>query len=373
MGDESSSDDSDGGPNRDDDTNSNANGDRPHVKIVATGGTIGSTTSNGDEPPNGDGAADRAKTPTLSGTEILEAVPQVAEYATVDVKEVCQVSGFQITASHAHAIRDAVEQAAEDGVDGIVITHGTDTMAETAYFLALTRTRSRAATARVPVALTGSQRPFDQLGTDGPPNLLGAVKTVTDDRLQGTHATVLTFNDTVHTARRVIKNHTSKLETFQSPNGGPLAEHTPDGLRYFHSPTTVTTEPPLPAARLEARVEIITNHLGADGRAVRRALADGVDGLILAGTGLGNATEALGEALEEAINESVPVVCTSRCHAGTTAGRYGGPGGGKTLRAAGALDGGDLPPWKARLKLALACSACDGLEEIRTVFAGQSR
>ncbi len=325
----------------------------PHVRIVSTGGTIASTSADeGDES---------GKTPSESGDDLVEAVPEIADHAEIDVVDVCQVSGFQMDFGNAGKIVDAVERAAAEGVDGVVVTHGTDTMAESAYYVDL------AFEVDLPVVFTGAQRPFDQLGTDGPTNLLAAVRTAAHERFRS--GAYLAFNDAVHAARWVVKGHTSKLETFESPNASPVAEFTPNGVRFLREPRSYSAS--IPGARVDdVRVELVTNAMGVDGRAVERALEDGVDGVVVAGTGLGNTTGALGDVLESAIDEGVPVVLTSRCHAGTTAGLYGGPGGGQTLREAGAIPGGDLQPWKARIKLALALSAGGDLEDVRDLFEG---
>lgn len=316
------------------------------VRVLSTGGTIAST---GD-----DGAG---KTPSVSGDDLVEAVPEIGDFARVEVESVCQRSGFQMDVESATAIVDAAERAASDGVDGVVVTHGTDTMAESAYYVDVV------STADVPVVFTGAQRPFDDLGTDGPANLAAAVRAAADDRFRGQGGSYLAFNDHVHAARWVRKRHTSKLETFASPTAGPIAEVSPAGLRLLREPGRYS--PRAPGVRIDpaVRVEIVTNALGADGRlvaAIREAGgADAVDAIVLAGTGLGNATGSLGAALEDAVDSGVPVVLTSRCGEGATVGFYGGPGGGKTLVAAGAIPGGDLAPWKARLTAMVALSTPD--------------
>lgn len=334
----------------------------PHVRIASTGGTIASTSSGpGSEP---------GKTPSHSGDDLVDAVPEIGEHATIDVEDVCQVSGFQMDGAALERLVDAIDRAAADGVDGVVVTHGTDTMAESAYALDL----ACGATADLPVVFTGAQRSFDQLGTDGPPNLLAAVRTAAHDRVRDAGGVYLAFNDTVHAARRVVKGHTSKLETFESPGAGPVGEFAPDGLRFFREPGSYSASMPDATVNADVRVEIVTSALGVDGRQVERALSDetepGADGLVVAGTGLGNTTAELAAALESALADGVPVVLTSRCHAGPTAGVYGGDGGGKTLLEAGAISGGGLPPWKARLKLLLALSRGDNPNAVRELFAG---
>lgn len=312
------------------------------VLVASTGGTIASTGAD-------------AKTPTESAATLLEAVPGI-EGIDLEIAEVAQASGFQMDFERLEALRETVVGALADGVDGIVVTHGTDTMAESAYGIELLASPDR------PVVFTGAQRPADEPGTDGPTNLRAAIRTAADERFR-VGGCYLAFDDEVHAARRVRKGHTTALGTFESPGTGPVGEFTPDGLRLLREPGPESV--PIPGAALDPdiRVEIVTNALGTDGGAVDRAREAGIDGLVLAGTGLGNATADLGAALERAIEDGIPVVITSRCPDGTTAGLYGGPGGGATLRGAGAVGGGDLPPWKARLGLAVALSSGADFEE----------
>lgn len=320
----------------------------PHVQVVSTGGTIAST---------GDGV-DSGKTPTESGEALLEAVPELESIASIDVVDVCHVSGFQMDFERAASALDACERAGADGVDGVVVTHGTDTMAETAYYA------DSVLETDIPVVFTGSQRSFDQLGTDGPTNLLAAVETAADERFRDAGGVYLAFNDGVHAARDVVKAHTSKLETFVSTERGPIAEFAPSGLRLLREPGRYA--PRFPGERIdpEVRIVLVTNAMGVDGTTVERALESGTDGIVVAGTGLGNTTGPLGTTLESALDGGVPVVLCSRCHAGTTAGVYGGDGGARTLVDAGAVLGGDLPSWKARLTLALSVSAGRDVNEV---------
>lgn len=332
---------------------------QPHVRIVSTGGTIASTSSEDDV----------GKTPSVSGDDLVDAVPEIADHAEIDVDDVCQVSGFQMTFENAREIVDAVERAASEGAVGVVVTHGTDTMAESAYYTDVV------VDAEIPVVFTGAQRPFDQLGTDGPTNLLTAVRAAAHDRFREAGGSYLAFNDSVHAARWVVKGHTSKLETFDSPSAGPIAERTPNGVRFLREPGRYSA--PMPGARVDpdVHVDLVTNAIGVDGRQIERALESdsGVDAIVVAGTGLGNTTGELGAAVETAIDRGVPVVLTSRCYAGTTAGLYGGPGGAKTLLEADAIEGGDLPAWKARVRTALAVSMAEDetanpTERVRAAF-----
>jgi L-asparaginase len=357
----------------------------PRVHVIATGGTIAST-------PDEDGAA-----PSLSGEDLLDAVPDLESEASLTVESVSQVPGFdmdfEIMAEVGERAQAAVESdgggpdagrqtaSSEQSLasardDAIVVTHGTDTMAETAYFLDLTRSLP------VPVVLTGAQRRLDEPSSDAPSNLLGAVRAATHRRVE--EGVFLAFDDELHAARDVRKVHSHKLAAFASPNDGPVATLTRDGVRFHREPRSESVH--LPVTETDAdtdagddtRVEMVVSAAGVDGQQVERALESGADGLVVAGTGLGNTTTELGEAIADAVEEGTPVVLTSRCGAGSTGAVYGTPGGGKTLQEAGAIPGGDLAPWKARLKLALALDVVavaeseEGVNEVARYFEDSS-
>ncbi|MFT4933282.1 MAG: L-asparaginase [Natronomonas sp.] len=316
------------------------------IRVLSTGGTIASTR-NGRE----------GATPERSGEALVEAVPDLEAHADVSVEEVARAPSFDLDFATLFDLRDAIEEAAAEGVDGVVVTHGTDTMEESAYFVDLT------CEADVPVAFTGAQRRPDEVGADGPANLLAAVRAASHDRLIGAGGTYVVFDEEVHAAQDVTKVHTSKLGAFRSPERGPIAALTRDGVRFFREPGTRTgtysPDPPLPDVRM------IKSGVGVSADAVEAALADEVAGIVLEGTGLGNATAAIGDAVGTAIDAGTPVVVTSRCHAGAVGPVYGSPGGGATLAERGAIFAGDLPAHKARIKLALvlATAPSDGVRD----------
>ncbi|NHN58718.1 MULTISPECIES: asparaginase [Halorussus] len=332
----------------------------PHVRVVATGGTIAST-------PGEDGAA-----PSLDGSDLLEAVPDLDSHVELSAESVSQVPGFDVDFEVMAAVADRARAAAEAEADAVVVTHGTDTMAETAYFLDLT------CSLPVPVVLAGAQRRLDEPSSDAPANLLAAVRAATHPRVDS--GVFLAFDDQLHPARDVRKVDTHRLAAFASPNDGPVATLTRDEIRFHREPTSESVSIPNTGESgsveaPDARVELVLSAAGVDGAQVARAVDAGADGVVVAGTGLGNATSELGEAVVDAIDADVPVVLTSRCARGATGAVYGTPGGGKTLRDAGAIPGGDLPAWKARVRLALALAAAENatgsdrtVDEVRRYF-----
>jgi L-asparaginase len=302
------------------------------VRIVTCGGTIASE-------PGEDGAA-----PAKGGDELVEEVPELDGIAEITVEEVASRPGFDMDFETVAAAAEAARRAQLEGVDGVVVTHGTDTLADTAYALWLGLDPD------APVLVTGSQRRFDEPGSDAPSNLLTAVRAAVDDRFVGVH---VAFDDELHAARDAVKTHTSALDTFQSPGKGPVATFSRGGVRVHRRPVP-------PAVTLStlsdpADVSVVHSGIGVGADALDRAVEADVDGVVLEGTGLGNVTGDLGDAVGRAV-ESVPVVVASRCHAGSTEPVYGTSGGGVTLDRYGVLWAGDLPASKARVKLALALS-----------------
>lgn len=323
------------------------------IRVIGTGGTIASTDK------------ESGATPELSGSDLIEAVPELESYATVTAEEVAQVPSFDMDFETVATIGQAAEDAIADGADGVVVTHGTDTMEESAYLLDSTLDPDLAG----PVVFTGAQRRSDQVSPDGASNLLTAVRAAAHQAVSS--GVYIAFNEELHAARDVTKTHTSALETFASPNTGPVASFGPGGPRFFREPKRRAVH--VPVREPTARVEVVTSGVGVDAAGIDRALSAGVDGIVLDGTGLGNTTSALGNAAGDAVDAGVPVVVTSRCGAGAVAPVYGTPGGGATLADHGVIAGGDLPAQKARLTLALALTAVDDTTAVDSYFAPLAR
>jgi L-asparaginase len=317
---------------------------RSEIHVLATGGTIASTAKEG-------GAA-----PELDGETLVEAVPDLADLADLTVTDVADSPGFDVQLSTVDSLQEHVADA--DNTDGIVVTHGTDTLEETAYALDLL-------TDGPPVVCTGAQRRPDERSADGPANIHTAVRAAVTDRLQAAGGAYVAFDDELHAARDVTKAHTSALGTFRSPDTGPVARAMRDGFRWYREAGSRSAD--LSAVDPELSVPIIVSGTGVSGEQARRAVTAGADGVVVAGTGLGNVTASLGETIREVLPDC-PVVVASRCHAGPTEPVYGTPGGGHTLAAAGVLFAGDRQPWKARVALLLAL-ASGGRERAEEVFA----
>jgi len=324
---------------------------KPVVVFIATGGTIAMKID----------PVKHAPVPAISGEDLLATVPDVSKYATVEVKNVSNVpSDYMDPARWTALTRDVHAALARPEVAGVIISHGTDTLEETAYWLDLTVDSEK------PVVLIGAQRNASESDFDGPRNLLNAVRIAVDPQSRGKGA-VLAMNSQINAARDVTKTHTSSVETFKSGDFGFLGEVDFDRIVYWRAP--------LRHQHLEIKtenmpyVEIVPMYGGADGYMVKAALDHGAKGLVIEGLGWGNVNKPMYAAIKDAIAKGTPVVITSRVPNGRVLPNYGWEGGGKTLLDAGAVMGDDLSPQKARILLMLLLQAgIGGQKNLQTAF-----
>lgn len=323
---------------------------RPNITILSTGGTIAATSNDNEE-----GAV-----PSKSGEELVNAVPEINQHADITVENIAQTPSFNIDSETVVNIGRATQAAVDKGADGIIITQGTDTMEESSYYLDLTLALD------TPIVFTGAQRQPEAISSDGPANLLTAVKAASHPEFRGEGGVYIAFNEEIHAARDVIKTHTSKLETFKSPGKGPVATLSRNLLQLHRAPGSRSSN--LPILETNRSVTMIKTGIGVSGRQIRDTIDADVDGVIVEGTGLGNTTTAIGDSINEAIQADLPVIITSRSLIGITMPVYGTGGGGQTLADYGAIYGTDLPAHKARIKLMLILEETRGHEEIQNYF-----
>jgi L-asparaginase len=320
----------------------------PSVLMVFTGGTISMTIAPG-----------RGAVPARSGREILLAVPRIGEYARVVGEDFDRLPGPHWSAERMLALARHLDvRLADPELAGAVVTHGTDTMEETAYLLDLVLATDK------PVVLTGAMKTADDPIWDGPGNLIASVRAVVALRGRGCGVTVM-MGETLHAARQVVKSHTESLAAFSSSHGGPLGELEADGLHLFTSPAARER---IGTTAIEPRVDLVAACAGADARFLRHAVATGARGIVIEALGRGNVPPAMLVGVREACGAGVPVVVASRCGHGRTAPRYGYEGGGVTLLDAGAIFAGDLPAPKARIKLMVLLGSGATPDEIRRSF-----
>ncbi|MFB9377771.1 asparaginase [Kineococcus gynurae] len=321
--------------------------------VVTTGGTIASQRS-----------AAGGHRASLSGADLLARV-EVPDGVTVEVLDAGLWNGFALQPTDMGQIAASVRAAlADEDVDGVVLTHGTDTTEETAFLLDLVHDDPR------PVVVTGAQRPADDPRSDGPANLRDALLVATAPAARGA-GVVVCFDGSVRTARGVQKVDTLATQAFGSPSGGLLGRVSRDGV-HLHS---LPQRPPaldLTALDLGAvRVDVVALYPGADAVALRAHVAAGADGVVLQGMGAGNAPPALLGPVTDLVAAGVPVVLSTRVPTGPVVGIYGG-GGGADLLAAGALPSGLLRPGQARVLLLALLAARTPSAELPAAFAARA-
>jgi L-asparaginase len=313
------------------------------VLLISLGGTISAVP---DEHGHG--------VPTRSAGGLLATVP-AAEVADVRVADMKRIPSRGITPSDMCALAHEIRKGVRDGCDGVVVTHGTDTMEETAYALALQLDVS------VPVALTGAMRQGHEPGSDGQVNLLAALRVATTPEVTAL-GPVVVMHDEIHAARWVTKTHTSRVAAFSSPGFGPVG-CVVEGRVHLYADCA---RPEFLGApdELDCRVELVWVSAGADGLLVDAA-ASVADGLVVAGTGGGHVPPAMAESLKRAVEGGLPVVLASRCISGPILEEtYGGVGSETHLRSIGLVPAGTLGPLKARLRLMVALSLGKGAAEV---------
>lgn len=318
------------------------------VVLISTGGTIASRWQGSGY------AAD------TSGPEVLAtaALPPGVEVRVVDLFNVNSprlTTGHQLT-----LLRTVHEVLARPEVAGVVVSHGTDTLEESAFLVDLHHADER------PVVFTGAQLPMDTAGGDGPANLRDALLTAATVTGLGT---LVVFDGRIHAARGTVKTATLALDAFADPSGRPLGEVGPAGVRLFGAPQRPAALPLPPAAARQRppRVDLVMHHTDADPVLLRAALAAGARGLVLVATGAGNATPAFVEAVAEATAQGVPVALTTRVPAGPVAAIYT-HGGAVDLIAAGALPTGTLRAGQARTAVLAALLASADPRERRRIL-----
>lgn len=308
------------------------------IPILFTGGTIGMRH---------DSAAGGA-VPTLSGRDILAATTGAELLGELAPEEWSANPGPHMTIERQWALRMRVrELLARPEVEGVVITHGTDTMEETGYLLARSLPPDR------PVVLTGAMRSGSELGWDGPANLLDALRVASTPASRGRGAMIV-MGGRIFSALDVVKTDTHMLDAFESPGAGPLGS-VEDG-RVFYQRTLAALPRPLDPPAPVGPVDIVTAHSGADARLLDASFEQ-ARGVVIAALGRGNLPPLMADGIERWVRGGRPVVVASRAVRGRVGPTYGYPGGGRRLVEMGAMLAGSLRPQQARLELMLALGA----------------
>ena len=297
--------------------------------------------------------------PTLRGRDLVALAPGIDQLAELEIDDWGAHPGPHMTIERMWALRQRIiDHLARPEVDGVVLTHGTDSLEETAYLVA------RSVASEKPVVFTGAMRTSSDLGWDGPSNLIGAVRVAANADACDCGVMVV-LSDRIFAAIDVTKAHTHKLDAFDSPGLGPLGV-IDDGKVIFRralpAPTPILT-PDDPATP----VDIVYAFAGADSRLLDASRQEG-RAIVIAAMGRGNVQPAMVDGIDRWIAEDKPVVITSRSLRGRVGCTYGYPGGGRKLAERGAIFGGARRPQQARIDVMLALGVGLGVSEVRELL-----
>lgn len=328
-------------------------GTLPRCVLLSTGGTIASRI----DPETG------LAVPALSAGDLLAALPELRGQIDVQIEDFCRVPSPHIDPVHWAALsRRVTEVLTDPTVSGVVISHGTGLLEETAWFLDVVLDTDK------PVVLVGAQRNSSERDYDGTRNLLDALRTCASPEARGLGVLVV-MNQHINAAREVSKMHTFDVETFASGEWGYLGNVTERSVEFLRTPLRRTHLPyagkPLP------RVDVVSMYAGATGSLLAAAVQDGAVGLVVQAVGSGHLNPAMAQAASDLMRKGVPIVVATRVPRGGTRACYGFEGSSQMLVNAGAVLAGGLSAWKSRVLLMVALA--NGLTEpadLRAAFEG---
>jgi len=316
------------------------------ILVLHTGGTISMQ-------------ADASGAVVTSQDNPMNHVSNPLEGVEVHALDFFNLPSPHIKPKHMLALYQKIKEEA-DHYDGFVITHGTDTLEETAYFLDTMEVPHK------PIVLTGAMRSSNELGSDGVYNYLSALRVASDDKAADKGVLVV-MNDEIHAAKYVTKTHTTNVSTFQTPTHGPLGLIMKHEILYFK-----TAEPRVrfDLDKIQGLVPIIPVYAGMTEELLDLLPVDQLDGLIIQAFGAGNVPKETAQKLNALIQEGLPIALVSRCFNGIAEPVYAYEGGGVCLQNAGVFFVKELNAQKARLKLLIAINAGLRGEELRAYMEG---
>lgn len=307
----------------------------PVVVLIATGGTIAMQLD----------PVTKAPVPAITGDDLLRMVPGIADIASMEVLNHSNLPSAYLGPVQWMALTQQVQATlARPEVSGVIISHGTDSLEETAFWLDLTVASEK------PIVVFGAQRNASEPDSDGPRNLLAAVRVAIDSQSRGCGALVV-MNQQIGAAREATKTHTLNVESFQCGPAGFLGTVDPDRVVYTRKPLrrqhVAVVKQQMPS------VEMVMMYGGCNGSLLTHAVALGAKGIVVQALGLGHVNLELFAAIQQAVSAGVAVVIASRVPNGRVLPIYGFEGGGQSLQRVGAVFADDLNPAKARILLML--------------------
>ncbi len=275
-------------------------------------------------------------------------IDKIQQFANITEFEVFNLPSPHVTPEKMNHLKNVLLNHTENTTfDGIVITHGTDTLEETAYFLELSTNLS------IPVVITGAMRSSNEIGADGVYNLMSAVRVAASEEAVDKGVLVV-LNDEIHTATNVTKTHSSSVATFQSPQYGPIGIVTKSAIHFHHAPITRFH---YPVKHIDKKVAMFKIYAGMESDLLHSIINLGYHGVVLEGLGQGNVPPAMIPGIQNLLDVNIPVILVSRCFNGIAQDIYAYEGGGKMLKDLGVRFEHGLSGQKARLKLLLELCA----------------
>ncbi|EOD3762406.1 asparaginase [Staphylococcus aureus] len=318
-----------------------------HLLVIHTGGTISMSQDQSNKVVTND------INPISMHQDVIN------QYAQIDELNPFNVPSPHMTIQHVKQLKDIILEAVTNKYyDGFVITHGTDTLEETAFLLDLILGIEQ------PVVITGAMRSSNEIGSDGLYNYISAIRVASDEKARHKGVMVV-FNDEIHTARNVTKTHTSNTNTFQSPNHGPLGVLTKDRVQFHHMPYR---QQALENVNDKLNVPLVKAYMGMPGDIFSFYSREGIDGMVIEALGQGNIPPSALEGIQQLASLNIPIVLVSRSFNGIVSPTYAYDGGGYQLAQQGFIFSNGLNGPKARLKLLVALSNNLDKAEIKSYF-----
>ncbi|HDS1936838.1 asparaginase [Staphylococcus aureus] len=318
-----------------------------HLLVIHTGGTISMSQDQSNKVVTND------INPISMHQDVIN------QYAQIDELNPFNVPSPHMTIQHVKQLKDIILEAVTNKYyDGFVITHGTDTLEETAFLLDLILGIEQ------PVVITGAMRSSNEIGSDGLYNYISAIRVASDEKARHKGVMVV-FNDEIHTARNVTKTHTSNTNTFQSPNHGPLGVLTKDRVQFHHMPYR---QQALENVNDKLNVPLVKAYMGMPADIFSFYSREGIDGMVIEALGQGNIPPSALEGIQQLVSLNIPIVLVSRSFNGIVSPTYAYDGGGYQLAQQGFIFSNGLNGPKARLKLLVALSNNLDKAEIKSYF-----
>lgn len=323
-----------------------AQNQKPAVTILATGGTIAGVAKSNTDTVN-------YKAGSLGIDTLLKAVPEINDFAQISGEQVANVPSPDIGNDTLIKLSNTIKQKLASGADGIVVTHGTDTLEETAFFLDLTVNSPK------PVVLVGAMRPATALSADGTLNLLQAVS-LASNKDSANRGTLIAFNDRIGSAYYTTKTNSTTVDTFKAQEQGYLGQFSGVNPKFYYSAATVTGKHIFDVTKLTQlpQVSVVYLHTEADLPMFEAAVKNGAKGIVVAGTGNGSLPNSLKARVKELMDSGIPVVRSTRTGNGYV--------GKSTIM--GGIGAGFLNPQKARILLSLSLTTTQNVSEIEKIF-----